>query len=80
MHLTAPLQPHAAAQHKQDIPAIVSCKDKTTKFFSAPPLSIETHVLKADFKLLKVDKSKGRTCTVANTFGYYSDLEAVRVG
>lgn len=53
---------------------------KKQQFFSTPPLYIETHVLKADFKLLKVDKSKGRTCTVAKTFGYYSELEAAEVG
>lgn len=76
MPLTAPVQPHSTAQHRYDILAIVvSCKEKTP-FFSAPP----PHVLKAGFKLLKVDKSKGRTCTVANTFGYYSDLEDVGVG
>lgn len=80
MALTAPLQPQFTAQHRCDILAIVvSCKEKTNIILSAPLIYIETHVLKADFKLLKVDKSKGRTCPVANTFSYYSDLEAAEV-
>lgn len=70
---------HSGRCHRSDILATVSYKEKTTSFFfffSAPLLCIETHVIKTDFRLLKVDKSKGRTCTVANTFGYYSELEA----
>lgn len=79
----APHSPCGASLPSTDVTSwqlLFPVKKPQHNVFSAPPLYIETHVLKADFKLLKADKSEGRTCTVAKTFGYYSELEAARVG